>query len=654
MIAHRIQRKSGKDKYGRLACYILDVKSPSDPAVFQRMADYIVDSQGGGERVLAQRITNCHSDDFAIAVAEIQATQESNRRARGDKSYHLVISFPEGERPSLAQLRDIEDALVASIGLSDHQRISAIHDDTDNLHIHVAINKVHPETLRCVEPYYDKAKLMAACIELEKAHGLTPTNHGLEAGRGLGDGPEKMAAHGGRESLLQWIRTNAAAELVEAAGAAKTWADLHQALATHGLEIRPHGAGLVIGLPGERTAVKASSVARELAQAALTGRLGPYQRPGPELATAQPRQQYAGGPRQKDGPAQALFERYQAERQAALAARSRSRGQLEAAHTRYAAELRQHFAERRRAIKAEPHLRAEERRRARGALAAERQQDWAAKRAALRQQRKTVDAAHPLPTWQDFLQREAGRGDEQALAVLRARSRAQSRLNAQLITAKDPASRAIILDKLQPRANRAGDLEYRAMDGGAVVDRADEVRLTRVTEGSALIALALASAKFADQALVLHGSADFQQAVARAAGGGGFEGVRFADPALEAIRTAAIEARVPTRPEPARGGALEYVNARNAAQERHSDVLRHRLWSSADAGEFTYAGKRAFSDGTEAVLLQRGQEIYVKPATDGQVAKASKWARGHTVTLDGRGRFLSREPERGSRPGPML
>ncbi len=31
------------------------------------------------------------------------------------------------------------------MGYADHQRVSAVHYDTDNVHIHIAINKIHPQ-----------------------------------------------------------------------------------------------------------------------------------------------------------------------------------------------------------------------------------------------------------------------------------------------------------------------------------------------------------------------------------------------------------------------------------------------------------------------------------------------------------------------------
>jgi hypothetical protein len=148
MIAKRVSRARSKDAFKRLGLYILGEKDKAKPhanggGMWQRTAAYVLDLDEGGGRVGAIRISNCEAAEPADAIAEIQAVQAMNSRAKGDKTYHLVVSFPPGEKPSETQLRDIEDELCAAIGLADHQRISAVHTDSDHLHIHVAINKVH-------------------------------------------------------------------------------------------------------------------------------------------------------------------------------------------------------------------------------------------------------------------------------------------------------------------------------------------------------------------------------------------------------------------------------------------------------------------------------------------------------------------------------
>lgn len=178
MIAKRITRSSNDSSFGKLARYIVAARGGQDPRTWERTADYILDSAAHGEKVGHIRITNCHSIDPAEATQEIIAVQALNTRSRGDKTYHLVVSFPPGEVPSDQALHDIEKTLCEAIGLGTHQRISATHTDTAHLHIHIAINKVNPVTYNNVEPYYDKDRLMKACERLEVKHGLQRTHHG--------------------------------------------------------------------------------------------------------------------------------------------------------------------------------------------------------------------------------------------------------------------------------------------------------------------------------------------------------------------------------------------------------------------------------------------------------------------------------------------
>ncbi len=66
---------------------------------------------------------------------------------------------------------------LKSLELSKHQYVAAVHTDTDNLHVHVAVNRVHPETgyinWLSLEP---GKKLSRACRELELKHGFAPDN----------------------------------------------------------------------------------------------------------------------------------------------------------------------------------------------------------------------------------------------------------------------------------------------------------------------------------------------------------------------------------------------------------------------------------------------------------------------------------------------
>ena len=175
-----------------------------------------------------------------------------------------------------AQIEDIENALCAAIGLAGHQRISAVHLDRAHLHLHIAINKIDPVTLRCVEPYYDKRKLMKGCDELEIKHGLARTNHG----RSVKGGPKGRAAdfeaYSGLSSFTSWVKEEVEAPLLALLGGACAWNDVHALLGKEGLELKKRGAGFVI-VDATGRGVRASAVNRAFSIQALTTKLGAFQ-----------------------------------------------------------------------------------------------------------------------------------------------------------------------------------------------------------------------------------------------------------------------------------------------------------------------------------------------------------------------------------------
>ena len=117
----------------------------------------------------------------------------------------MIISFRQGENPSDATLRDIEKTMAEALGFGEHQRIAVVHRDTDNLHMHVAINKIHPESKTLHDPFKDHRTIAAACVALELKHNLEKDNHGANKtpGQNRADDMENMA---GIQSLLSYAR----------------------------------------------------------------------------------------------------------------------------------------------------------------------------------------------------------------------------------------------------------------------------------------------------------------------------------------------------------------------------------------------------------------------------------------------------------------
>ena len=546
-----------------------------------------------------------------------------------------------------AQLDDIEDTLCAAIGLADHQRISATHDDKDHFHMHVAINKVHPATYRNVDPHFDKLALMRTCIELEQRHGLTITPHGQDGERKPRNRQADMEAHSGRESLAGWISTNAAAGLIDAAERATSWQDMHAAAAAAGVELRPRGAGLTIGAVGRPEAVKASRVDRRLSFKALSDKLGAFTPAHGATQPPAPMQQYRKGPRQAVPGTAALFADYQRDREAALAARKAARERMDADRAAFAARMRLSHAERRRIVKEDRHRTPLEKRAAYRVLAVERAQNWRDHRAAVAVDRVAVDRAHPSPTWQSFLERKAEQGDQIATAALRSRQQQRQRFGDDVLTAESAeAARSVVYRQLSPVAKRNGDLLYQVKDGGRVTDTAQNVRVDELTIGAAFLALSLASDRFAGQALKVEGTDEFKAQIVAVATAQNME-VTFADPDMEAARIAAQPVQPSSAPPaPPPDPVDQFISERNETAARIWSIDHHRRWTPVDAGPAQYAGRRKLPGGSEVVLLSSNGETLVKPVTSAQAAKASRWQVGETVTTDDRGRFSGEKGRR--------
>ena len=67
----------------------------------------------------------------------------------------------------IASSTDVVRRAVAAAGLAEHQYIAARHSDQEHEHIHVAVNKIHPGTLKIHHPWKDIEHFMALASELE-------------------------------------------------------------------------------------------------------------------------------------------------------------------------------------------------------------------------------------------------------------------------------------------------------------------------------------------------------------------------------------------------------------------------------------------------------------------------------------------------------
>ena len=216
------------------------------------------------------------ANDVELACRLVEAVQAQNTRAGKDRTYHLVVSLhPEDRSLDRKELRHVVENLVDLLGFSEHQYIAARHNDKDHEHIHVAINKIHPESFRIHSPAWDHQKLFTAARALEAELGLTPLRPRTRERDDLPPGAADYEAQQGVESFARWARKTLAPTL--RATELRSWDDVHRTCGRFGVVLRVHGNGLVFEDAERGIRVKASSVGRELSKPRLCERLGDFQ-----------------------------------------------------------------------------------------------------------------------------------------------------------------------------------------------------------------------------------------------------------------------------------------------------------------------------------------------------------------------------------------
>ena len=606
------------------------------------LVDYLTNTQGRQERVGEITLTNCQSHRHDAASLEMLNTQSLNTRAQSDKTYHLIISFRPGELPSTETLRAIETRVCHRLGFGEHQRVSVLHHDTNNMHLHLAINKIHPTRYTLHEPYKAYRAFGELCDTLEEVFRLEQDNHQVRKTGGENRASD-MERHAGTESLIGWMQR----ECLEELRSAESWAELHQVLHRHGLAIQPRGQGLVI-TDGQGTFVRASSVARDLSKVSLERRLGPFEAAGTRQATP-PTRRYEQTPVRTRMDTRALYARYQQDRLARTQARAVA---MQEARTRKA----QHIDAAKRAgqIKRDTIKLTMGGRITKKLLYAKVSQTL---RSDLRQiidrHRRdcvTITARDQRLTWADWLRQRALAGDQEALRALRARDAARG-LVGDTITAVGTRLVDAVVGANQDHITKHGTIIYR-VGLSAVRDDGTRLQVSReVTNEGIDAALRLAIQKYGTT-IAVSGSDAFKTRVAQVAAHSCLT-IRFDDLKLEQERqrhvrdshrpstaeTSSATGSTQAAPPPLTPPSDAILRALAERERKRLQVLRTptvRRFEARDQGMVQFGSVEKTKDGSVA-LVHRHDETLVLSIDEATYRQLTSFARGHTLHLHASG-----------------
>ena len=302
------RRRDGKSSFVQLVSYTIlrdDVemsetlsperpfvrKSRSEDKIFNDLVGYatrnaLPDSQDviatfpdGRQQVRCDNViceTNCFS--LATASTEMDMVGVQNTRCN-DPVYHVILSWPETERPTPDQIFESARHCLNRLGMEGHQYVFAIHDDTDNLHCHMTVNRVNLVSYKAASLYNDHFTLDRCCREMELKYGWKHDNgpYMVNDSRAIvrqrnfyksAPAAARQLEHfSDKESLFSYAVDNCREKLDSLFLQAEySWDDVHNVLISAGIELRQKGEGLAIYDLGDDTQrpVKASRLHPEL------------------------------------------------------------------------------------------------------------------------------------------------------------------------------------------------------------------------------------------------------------------------------------------------------------------------------------------------------------------------------------------------------
>ena len=266
---------------------------------FRDLTDYVRGVTGHAKGAVLY-VGSQYLDSPETAAVEMEALAIENTRCKAP-AFHFILSWREMEKPTTEQVDDAVKIALTELDLQDCQALWALQSDTDNLHVHVAVNRISPETYKAIHPAggWTKKALEKAARKIEAKQGWEIEQSGRYEVASNGDIKEKqidgqktpelsqkardIEAHTGQESFERIAKEETASILKTAV----SWDDLHRRLAERGFALEKRGKGAVLTSKTGEQFVKLSNVARDCSLTKLETRLGAFQERDKSVLIAQ-------------------------------------------------------------------------------------------------------------------------------------------------------------------------------------------------------------------------------------------------------------------------------------------------------------------------------------------------------------------------------
>ena len=255
------------------------------------LVDYILaedDDNGKGKLAFAGS-RNFLTTTVAAQKREMISLAEESIQSKMPVT-HWILSWQENEQPTREQVDEAVSLFLRGMGLAEHQTLYALHKNTGNYHLHIAVNQTHPYTQKVIQPHrgFDIEAAHKIIAEIEHKQGWASQMNARYRVNEQGyvvknlQRREQVKPKPKAEDFESATGEKSAQRIAQERGHAviqnaSCWEELHAGLDAVGLRFSRKGSGAVIFV-GD-TAVKASSVDRNFSMSRLCKRLGEF-KPG--------------------------------------------------------------------------------------------------------------------------------------------------------------------------------------------------------------------------------------------------------------------------------------------------------------------------------------------------------------------------------------
>jgi relaxase-like protein len=149
-------------------------------------------------RVAWTSARNLPTDEPELAAKIMRATASQNVRV-SQPVYHIALSFDPGDAVDRKSMEHVADRVLKELKLDQYQAIIVAHADRAHPHLHILVNRIHPETGRAWDRWQDYPAIQRVLREEESQLNLRPVRASVDVSPNVARAVESPSAVAQRE-----------------------------------------------------------------------------------------------------------------------------------------------------------------------------------------------------------------------------------------------------------------------------------------------------------------------------------------------------------------------------------------------------------------------------------------------------------------------